>query len=56
MSTGADKSKQSTDNDQKGGGNLIGSAPSAPVRKPATLGTKGFTPDNQSTSRGKGRS
>jgi len=41
---------------QTGGGNLVGKAPSNPLRKPATFGTKGFTPDNQSTSRGKGKS
>jgi len=54
MSTGASKDKQNADTTQASGGNLVGKAPSAPVRKPDTLGTRSFQPDNQSTSRGKG--
>jgi len=41
---------------QVGGGNIVG-APKAPkLVKPAPLGGKGFSPDNQATSRGKGKS
>lgn len=54
MSTGGSSSKQSR-TDQSGGGNLIGRAPSAPVRKPGKVGGKSMQPDNQSTNRGKGR-
>ncbi len=55
MSTGASKDKQTTDAEQVGGGNLVGKAPSAPIIKPDTIGTRSFTPDNQSTTRGKGK-
>jgi len=55
MSTGASKEKQTTDSKQVGGGNLVGKAPSAPIIKPDTFSSKGFTPDNQTTSRGKGK-
>lgn len=55
MSTGAHKDKQSAESTQASGGNLVGKAPSAPIHKPASLGGKSFTADNQTTSRGKGR-
>ena len=40
---------------QSGGGNVVGKAPSAPIIKPANIGGASMTPNNQSTSRGKGR-
>lgn len=53
VSTGADKSKQ-TAGDQSGGGNLVGKAPSAPLRKVPAFQGKSGQPDNQSTNRGSG--
>lgn len=54
MATGASKQKQSAD-PQTGGGNLVGTAPSAPVRKPGNIAGKSGQPDNQTTWRGKGK-
>jgi hypothetical protein len=47
-------SKQSRDS-QAGGAQLVGKAPSAPRRAPPKFLGKSGTPDNQTTSRGKGK-
>ena len=53
MSTGAKLGNQSR-TDQKGGAQLVGKAPSAPVRKVPAFQGKSGQPDNQSTNRGSG--
>ena len=55
MSTGADQSKQHRDT-QAQGGNLVGKAPSAPVRTVPDFQGKSGQSDNQSTSRPVGQS
>lgn len=55
MATGGKVSKQSRE-DQSGGGQVVGSAPKSRLHQPPNFQGKSGTPDNQSTSRGKGRS
>ena len=53
MSTGGKLQNQSR-TDQQGGAQLIGKAPSAPVRKVPAFQGKSGQADNQSTNRGSG--
>jgi hypothetical protein len=55
VSTGADQSKQAR-TEQAQGGNLVGKAPSAPVRTVPDFMGKAGQSDNQSTNRPKGQS
>lgn len=55
MATGASKENQTADSIQNSGGNLVGKAPSAPIRSVPKFQDKSGQGDNQSTSRGKGR-
>lgn len=54
MSTGGSVSKQSRV-DQKGGAQVVGAAPKSRLHQPPAVMGKSGQPDNQSTSRGKGR-
>lgn len=54
MATGGKLSKQSNEN-QSGGGNVVGAAPKSRLHQPPNFMGKSGQPDNQSTSRGKGR-
>lgn len=54
MSTGGSADKQHRAS-QSGGAQLVGKAPSAPRRNPGRFQGRSGTPDNQSTSRGKGK-
>lgn len=53
MSTGATPSNQSREQNTSGG-NLVGSAPSAPLRQVPDFQGKAGQSDNQSTNRGPG--
>lgn len=54
MSTGGNAQRQARTQDTSGG-NVVGKAPSGKLHQPPAFLGKGGTPDNQSTSRGKGR-
>jgi hypothetical protein len=55
MSTGGNMQRQGGDVPQSGGGNVVGKAPSGKLYQPPKFMGQSGQPDNQSTSRGKGK-